>query len=197
MVRINLLPIREILRKRELKQFAFIAGAIVAVAFGVMALGYSYVQMRIGSLESDKQVRNRELASLKKKNKEINKLKEELARLKKQVDTIERLTKSRDTPAPFMAALSTVIPDEIYVKSIEKRGKGFSIDGIGPDNTTVVNFVQRLQKLSKDFEPGRREESEDKKNSPFFSNVKLVEVISGGAKAARGSMVFKVTGNIR
>ena len=202
MVRINLLPIREILRKRELKQFAVIAGVIMAVAVGAMALVYSYIQMKISSLESSKRSHQTKLSELKEKNKKINKLKEEVARLQKQVDTIEKLTKIRDTPAPFMAALSTVIPDSVYVKSIEKRGKNFVVDGIGPDNTTVVNFVQRLQKIRKDFSPEYPwvdKKTTEKKvgGGSFFRNVKLVEVVSGGKKSGSGSMVFKVTGNIR
>jgi type IV pilus assembly protein PilN len=197
MVRVNLLPIREILRKRELKQFAVIGGIIMAVAIAVLALGYSYVQMRIASLESSKRSHEARLRDLKEKNKKINKLKEEVARLQKQVDTIEKLTKIRDTPAPFMAALSTVIPEAVYVKSIEKRGKSFIVDGIGPDNTTVVNFVQRLQKIRKGFTLEHPwVDPKNKKSGPFFTNVKLVQVISR-AKGGHGSMVFQVTGNIR
>ena len=170
----------------------------MAVAIGIMVLGYSYVQMRIGNLEADKQDHNKKLATLKKKNKEINKLKDEVARLQKQVDTIEKLTKIRDTPAPFMAALSVVIPDDIFVKSLEKRGKSFSLDGEGPDNTTVVNFVKRLQKLGKEFTPENPwRDSSDNKSPAFFTNVKLVQVFSSKKGSGRGSMNFKVTGNMR
>ena len=36
MVRVNLLPIRDILRKRELKQFLLLTAVIVASTFGLM-----------------------------------------------------------------------------------------------------------------------------------------------------------------
>jgi len=137
MVRINLLPIRETLRKRELKQFALLAVVIIVAALGLMVLSYTFFSYRVSSLQADQKAQQTKLDKLKEQNKEIEALKNEITRLQKQADTIERLTKIRDTPAPFMAALSLATPDEVWISAISKTGRNFTLDGTGIDNTVV------------------------------------------------------------
>lgn len=151
MVRINLLPIREILRKRELKQFIILACAIVASTIGIMGLTFLYFTWVKDGLVAQKKSQEAKLHKLREDNKAIEALKKEVARLQTQVDNIQKLTKVRITPAPFMAALSLAIPEEVWIDSIQKSGPGFSLDGTGIDSTVVVNFVERLQRVRKDF----------------------------------------------
>lgn len=151
MVRINLLPIREILRKREMKQFIILACAIVASTFAIMGLTFLYFTWVKDGLLAQKKSQETKLSQLREENKAIEALKKEVARLQTQVDNIQKLTKVRITPAPFMAALSIAIPEEVWVDSIQKSGSSFSLDGTGIDSTVVVNFVERLQRVRKDF----------------------------------------------
>jgi len=201
MVKINLLPIREILRKRELKQFALFAGAAVASVVALSIVAYLSLSWTISGYQKRQATLQSELAQLKEKNKEIEDLKNRITRLQKQVDTIERLTKTRDTPAPFMAALSMAIPDEVWVTGITKSGRNFALDGTGVDNTAVVHFVERLQKIKQGFTPRQPYTNPAEPNDKsFFSDVNLVQVLAGtatGPTAGLGSMSFKITGNIR
>ena len=54
MVRINLLPIRDILRKRELKQFAMLVGIALLGVVLVCGLTYAYFSVQVANLETDK-----------------------------------------------------------------------------------------------------------------------------------------------
>ncbi|HMK33578.1 MAG TPA: PilN domain-containing protein [Desulfomonilaceae bacterium] len=199
MVRINLLPIREILRKRELKQFLFLSAVILAAALGLMAFTYLFFTWKVADLENQKRVRQAELESLKKQNQEIEDLKNRIDRLNRQVDTIQKLTQRRDTPAPFMAAISLAMPEEVWLTSISKTGKGFSLDGIGVDNTVVINFVQNLQKVKQGFtekqpwlDPG------NPNDKPFFNDVKLVQIVTAGTgPGSLAAMNFKIVGSLR
>ncbi|MBM3300276.1 MAG: PilN domain-containing protein [Deltaproteobacteria bacterium] len=198
MVRINLLPIRDILRKRELKQFLFLVGAALVVTILVGAGTYLYFNMVRNSLAEEKAAHDTQLADLKEKNKEIAILKQEITRLQKQVDTIQKLTKVRDTPAPFMAALSHAIPDEVWLSSISKTGKSFSLDGTGVDNTVVVNFVERLQKVRDGFTEQRPWiDPRNQKEVGFFTDVKLISIVAGGGRGGLGGVTFKIVGNLR
>ncbi len=151
MVRINLLPIREILRKRELKQFIILACAIVASTVGIMGLTFLYFTWVKDGLVAQKKSQEAKLSKLRQDNKAIEVLKKEVARLRTQVDNIQKLTKVRITPAPFMSAVSVAIPEEVWIDAIQKSGPSFSLDGTGIDSTVVVNFVERLQRLRKNF----------------------------------------------
>jgi len=199
MVRINLLPIREILRKREFKQFGLFAIAAVVCVIVVAAIAYLYLSWTISGLQKEQTGLQTKLNQLKQKNKEIEELKTRITRLQMQVETIERLTKTRDTPAPFLAALALAIPDEVWVTTIAKSGRGFALDGTGVDNTAVVHFVERLQKIKQGFtarQPFLNPANPGEKS--FFSDVNLVQVLAAsGAGTGLGTMSFKVTGNIR
>jgi type IV pilus assembly protein PilN len=203
MVKINLLPIREILRKRELKQFALFAGAAVASVIAITIVAYLYLSWTISGYQKRQTGLQTELAQLKQQNKEIEDRKNRITRLQKQVDTIERLTKTRDTPAPFMKALSMAIPDEVWVTGITKSGRSFTLDGTGVDSTAVVHFVERLQKIRQDVAATQQGTSSAEPNDKgFFSDVNLIQVLAGSATGTGptpglGSMSFKITGNIR
>jgi type IV pilus assembly protein PilN len=201
MVRINLLPIREILRKRELKQFGLFAGAAVASAIALTIVAYLYLSWTISAYQTKQANLQKELNQLKQKNKEIEDLKNRITRLQKQVDTIERLTKTRDTPAPFMAALSMAIPDEVWVATITKSGRSFALDGTGVDNTAVVHFVERLQKIRQGFTAKQPFiDPANPKDKSFFSDVNLVQVLAAsgaGSGPGLGTMSFKITGSVR
>ncbi|MBM4328563.1 MAG: hypothetical protein FJ118_15530 [Deltaproteobacteria bacterium] len=197
MVRINLLPIRQILRKRELKSFGITALAVLVAAFGLMGLAYTYVSVKIGDLNTEKSRQEEKLNKLKQRNQEINTLKAEIARLQKQVDTIERLTKIRDTPAPFMGAVSLAIPDEVWVQQMTKSGRNFTLEGTGVDNTVIVKFVENLQKIRKNYTAKQPRMDPSKKDESFFADVRLVQVVRGAGRGALGSMQFKVVGTLR
>ena len=182
------------MRKRELKQFAFLAGGILAVTIAVMVVAFLGFNMKISGLQNEEKSLRNKLADLKKKNQEINKLRDELTRLQKQVKTIENLTKKRDSPAPFMRALALAIPDEVWVDKISKSGKVFSLSGLGLDNTVVVRFVQNLQQLKKEFS-AKDWRTRDKKDERLFSNVKLVQIVRTQVRDVSG-MSFKIVGNL-
>lgn len=195
MVRINLLPVREILRKRELKQFAIAAAAIMVVAVLGMVGTYWWLSTRISDLQAQKASEQRKLAELQKQNERINKLKAEIATLERQRDTIKQLTQSRDTPAGFMVALASAVPDEVWLTKIDKSGKTFSLQGQGLDNTVVVKFVENLQKVKKDAVLKRQGlPAPQPPNQPFFSSVKLVQTVRGGS--GPGEIQFGITGTL-
>jgi type IV pilus assembly protein PilN len=198
MVRVNLLPIRDILRKRELKQFGLLTAVIFASTIGLAVCTAVFFSWKISTLEHDKKVHETKLNKLKQQNKEIEELKNRIARLQRQVDTIQRLTKIRDTPAPFMAAVALAIPDEVWLNSITKTGRSFALDGVGVDNTVVVNFVQRLQSIKQGFSPKQPWVNPAvPTDHTFFAEVKLLQIVASKGAGGLGSMSFKIVGNLR
>jgi len=182
MVRINLLPVRETLRRRELKQLGFVAAGVLAAVVAVAVITYFVLSGNVSSLRAEQATLQKKLDDLKKKNAEINADKAEIARLQRQLDTVNRLTQVRETPAPFMAAVAKAIPDEVWLTSLSETGKGFTLTGEGVDNTVVVNFVQRLQQVALD------------KDKRFFADVRLVNIVRQTSGGRLGAMNFTIVG---
>jgi type IV pilus assembly protein PilN len=198
MVRINLLPIRGILRRRELKQFIIIAASALALALLVMVSVYLYTDWVIADLRTKEAKLQAELKALQEKNKRLAELENEIIRLQKQVDTIQKLTKTRDTPAPFLGAVSLAVPDEVWIASLTKQGHSFSLEGTGADNTVVVNFVYQLQRIKKGFSKAKPFiDKANKEDQTFFSDVKLLSIVSQSKPGGLASVQFRITGTIR
>ncbi|MBI5572767.1 MAG: PilN domain-containing protein [Desulfomonile tiedjei] len=198
MVRINLLPIRGILRRRELKQFIIIAASALGLAVLVMVGCYLYLDWWTTDLQTKQTQLQGKLNALKEKNKKIGELLNEITRLQKQVDTIQKLTKTRDTPAPFLGAVSVATPDEVWISGLIKQGQSFSLDGTGADNTVVVNFVHQLQRVKKGFSKAKPFiDKANKEDQTFFSDVKLIQIVSQSKPGGLASVQFKITGTIR
>ncbi len=210
MVRINLLPIRSILRKRELRQFYQRAGGIVAVAFVVMGLVYLYYDSAISSLDSEVASKKQRLAKLQEGNKEIKDLQIKVESLEQQVKSVRNLTKTRISPAPFMQGLALAIPGDVWLDSITftqpiptpsgvgsaagdlKTPGAFTLSGTGTDNTVVVDFIQRLQNLKKKQVNLSTPKAEQDK--PFFGNVKLGPVTRTAGPSGQDQIQFTVGG---
>ena len=182
MVRINLLPVRETLRGRELKQLGFVVAGVLAAVVAVALVTYFVLSGNVGSLKAEQATLQKKLNELMSKNAEINAAKAEIDRLLKQLATVNRLTQVRETPAPFMAAVAKAIPDEVWLTSLSETQKGFTITGEGVDNTVVVNFVQRLQQVMLD------------KDQRFFADVRLVNIVRQTAGGRLGAMNFTIVG---
>lgn len=201
MVKINLLPVRQTLRRKKLKKFGLISAGVLAGAVLIMVGTWFYMDWVISDLKKREGNLKVQLDKLVAANKEIEKLKEEINRLQKQVETIKDLTKKRDNPARFLSAVSLAIPDEVWVDTISKTGRSFALSGTGVDDTAVVNFVQRLQDIRKDFtkkDPWRKKD--DPKDEPFFIDVKLLQSVSatsGGGTTGLGVKQFKIVGNLK
>ncbi len=192
MVRINLLPIRSLLRKRELKQFYVIAGAIVAIAFVLMGVVYFYFDSTISSLEATEAEKNKQLADLKEKNKEIADLKAKVESLEQQVRSVRDLTKKRISPAPVMQAVSMAIPLDVWLDRVQYTHPGCQLSGSGVDNTVVVDFVQRLQRVKKkEIDPSVAQDEQDK---PFFGKVELKRVTRAPGRGGLDEIKFEISG---
>ncbi len=197
MVRINLIPIRSILRKRELKEFGVMTGAILAVAVVIAAGVYFLVSTKVGNLQRELAAEQARLTDLRNKNKEINTLSQQLARLKSQVTTIEKLTKERVSPVRFMEALSHALPDEVWINTLTNKKKNFELTGTGIDDTAIVKFVRDLQRVRKDFTQNRLFVYNEGKEPTFFANVKLLQTVQSKGKKGLGAKDFKIVGSIR
>ena len=72
------------------------------------------------------------------------------------------------------------------------------MDGAGADNTVVVNFVNRLQRIRKGFSQARPFVDKAKKgDETFFADVKLLQIVRASKPGGLATVSFKITGTIR
>jgi type IV pilus assembly protein PilN len=167
MIRINLLPHREIKRKRQQKEFYF----MLASVFGLgAAIWFAVHTILAGQLE-EQNGRNgyleSEIATLDKQIDEIKKLKEQTAALLQRKNVVETLQANRAETVYLLDQLVRQLPDGIYLKSISQKGTLVNITGYAQSNARVSTFMRNLD------------------SSPYLQNPSLIEIKAATDRNAR------------
>jgi type IV pilus assembly protein PilN len=149
MIRINLLPHREIRRKQQQTQF-FAALGLVAIVGAVLAYGVYYVLDE----EHDNQVsRNKylttEIAKVDKDIEEINRLKEQTASLLARKQVVETLQGNRADTVHLLDQLVRQLPDGMYLRSVKQQGTKVTINGVTQSQARVSTLMRNLESSQK------------------------------------------------
>ena len=96
MIKINLLPYREILKKESIITHAVIAGASLLLLILIIVLVDSVMRSKINKVEKNISKIERKLAEGKVQVAEIKKLKQDKERYRKQFQVIENLRKGKE-----------------------------------------------------------------------------------------------------
>lgn len=177
MMRINLLPHREIRRKQQQQQFFSWLG-LVAIIGGLIAYGVYYVLDE----EHDNQVsRNKylteEIAKVDKEIAEINKLKEQTASLLARKQVVETLQSNRAETVHLLDQLVRQLPDGMYLRTVKQQGGKVTITGVTQSQARVSTLMRNLE------------------NSQRLGNPNLVEIKASQQGAVRANE-FAMTVNI-
>ena len=171
MIRINLLPHRELRRKQQQTQF-FTALVFVAVLGALIAGGIYYILDE----EHDNQVnRNKyltaEIAKVDKEIEEINRLKEQTASLLARKQVVETLQGNRADTVHLLDQLVRQLPDGMYLRSVKQQGAKVAITGVTQSQARVSTLMRNL-------------ESSQKLASPALVEIRST---AAGANAARAN----------
>lgn len=144
MIRINLLPHREIRRERRKKDFvaALVATVVAGAALAALvSLGIS------GSIDAQ-QARNdfikRENAKLDEQVREIAQLKEEIDSLKARKLAVENLQRDRTLPVHVLDELVRHAPEGMYFRQLRQIDRKVTITGLSESNERVSELLRSL-----------------------------------------------------
>ncbi|MDR5171834.1 PilN domain-containing protein [Methylobacillus flagellatus] len=144
MVRINLLPHRQIRRAERQREFnlmlAFAAAAGVAIVF----LGSTILGSKL-----DEQVnRNARLetasANLDKQIEEIKELKSQIRNVLDRKQIVENLQVNRSQSVMMLDEISRQMPEGMYLKALKQQGPLVTLEGVADTNARVATLVRNL-----------------------------------------------------
>lgn len=172
MIRINLLPHRELKRQGRRKTFGLLCLVALAIGGGIVAAGGAFIQGQIDSQVSSNLFIKKENDKLEAEIKEIAKLRDEIESLKARQKAVEDLQGDRNLPVHVLDELVKNTPDGVYLRSLKQQGSRVTLNGLAANNAKVADYVRNLGN-----------------NSPWLINPELVEirvaVVGTGAAAKR------------
>ena len=158
MIRINLIPVRQV-KKREAgrQQLVIFAAALFAVGVG----NYWWVDQQDQQLDKRKaqvvKLQN-DIKQLEKVIGEVNAITRDKKALEDKLKVLDTLKKRRAGPVKVMDALATLIPAHVWLTDVADHGGNWELKGLGMTNDDVAEFMREL------------------KRSPYFKNIVLKKV---------------------
>jgi type IV pilus assembly protein PilN len=156
-IRINLLPVKELreeeIRRRELT----IGGFSLAITVALILSVYGYQWRQASGLETELDELRKELQLLNVKAKEVGELQKKVKEFEGKNKVIEDINKKKSGPVRVMESLSMATPGALWLTEFKESAGNLTITGLAMDNQTIAEFLKALA------------------SHPYFTNTELVE----------------------
>ncbi len=169
MIRINLLPYREMRRAARLRHFSILLGMVALLAVAIIVLGYITLEARIYSQRMRNEYLKTEIAKLDKDIADIKKLKEQTQALLARKQVVETLQTNRSQDVHLLDQLVRRLPEGVYLKSIEQNGNLVHLQGYAQSSARVSTLMRNLNA------------------SPWLEGATLVEIKSATVQGLRAN----------
>lgn len=144
MANINLLPWRQELRKQRQQEFIAILLAVSLVAVGIVLFSHVALSKQVSDQEERNQYIKSEISKLDSQITEIDKLQARRDELLSRMKVIQDLQGRRPVIVRVFDELVRVIPDGVYLKSLERKEDSFTITGVAESANQVSNLMRNL-----------------------------------------------------
>ncbi|HKD42159.1 MAG TPA: PilN domain-containing protein [Myxococcaceae bacterium] len=144
MIRINLLPVRQVQKREISRQFLVLVGVVLLLAGILNYLAYERLASeadRNAKKITQTQARINELEKVIGEVNNINKRKKEV---EDKLKVLSDLRKGRSGPVRLMDALSTAIPKKVWLTDFDEKSNAVKITGLAASHEDVAEFMRSL-----------------------------------------------------
>ncbi len=145
MIRINLLPHRELKRKARQQQIAVLAGLVGFLGLIVVWGIHDIISEKIEFQNSRNQYLNEQIAILDKEIAEIREINNQTQELLTRKQIVETLQNSRSEVVHLLDQLVRLLPDGVYLQSIKQEGHNITLVGYAQSNAWVSTLMRNLE----------------------------------------------------
>jgi type IV pilus assembly protein PilN len=154
MIRINLLPHREIRRKQQEQQFYILLGGVAVIGIAVWFVVHTYLDDQYSIQRSRNAYLDGEIVKLDKQIAEIQRLKEQTAALLARKRVVETLQDNRSEVVHLLDQLVRQLPDGVYLKGVKQTGTKVTITGFTQSQARVSTLMRNLDSSPNLENPG-------------------------------------------
>jgi len=158
---INLLPHREIARKKRKDMFNVGMGLAALAGVLVATLVFLWFQAQISAQQDKNQILQTEIKKFDAQIKDIAGLEAEIAALRARQQAVEDLQSDRNMPVHLLTELVQQLPEGVYVNSMRQDGQNVSLLGVAQSNERVSELLRNLSS-----------------NSTWLTKPELVEIVA-------------------
>ncbi len=171
MIRINLLPVKELQAEVTRRREMIIGCSVLGVSLLLLLGTHLFQSYQFTHREKELAALRTELQALNAKVKEIADLQVKIKDLRSKQKIIDDLNSKKSGPVLVMASLSQATPASLWLTELRENGGIITMNGLASDNETVATFMKSLA------------------GSKYFTGVELIETTQG-VKATEGLKKF-------
>lgn len=161
MILINLLPHREVARKRQKEQFLTQLGLSALLGGVVCGAVFVWYQGQIAEQQDRNRFLTTEIARLDNEIKDIASLQSQIASLRARQTAVEDLQGDRNLPVHLLDELVAQVPDGVFLASMKQENQSVLLTGTAQSQERVSELLRNLAN-----------------SSPWLSKPDLVEIVA-------------------
>lgn len=148
MIRINLLPHREL--RRKVRQQQIVAQAVLVSFLGIVVVWgiYTIIAGRMEYQNGRNQYLNNQIAILDKEiaeNTEVREIRKKTQELLARKQVVETLQNSRSEAVHLLDQLVRLLPDGVYFQSVKQEDYDINLVGYAQSNAWVSTLMRSLE----------------------------------------------------
>lgn len=145
MMRINLLPHRELKRRRQRDAFLVLLMITAAVGGSIVFAVYGVIGGQIERQLDRNKYLDGEIAKLDKQIEEIQKLREQTQAMLARKKVVETLQGNRSEAVNLLDQLVRQLPEGVYLRSVKQTGGTVNLTGYAQSNARVSSLLRNLE----------------------------------------------------
>lgn len=161
MILINLLPHREVARKRRKEAFNVTMLLALLAGIALSALIYLWFQYQLDQQQGRNAYLKSEIGILDAQIKEIAGLEGEIAALRARQKAVEDLQADRNLPVHLLTELVQQIPEGVYISQLRQVDQNIEMKGVAQSNERVSEMLRNIAD-----------------NTPWFAKPDLQEIVA-------------------
>jgi type IV pilus assembly protein PilN len=147
MLRINLLPIRQLKKRAKAKNQILSFFAVFICLIGILCLVLIYQTGKIKSIQSNITELTNEQKRLAPEVAAVDKLKKDKEELERKISIINQLKAESSLTVRVLDEVANAVDNSrMWLTSFNQQGNSLALTGIALDNQTVAQFMDMLKK---------------------------------------------------
>lgn len=148
MIKVNLLPHRQIRRAERQREFGLMASLVAIAAAAVLFVSWSYIHNRIQAQQARNQRLQDEMVRLDKEIAVIGSLREQITHVLERKQIVEGLQNDRNQAVLILDELARQLPEGVFLKSVKQLQDDIELKGVADTNARIATVVHNLSDSS-------------------------------------------------
>jgi type IV pilus assembly protein PilN len=165
MIRVNLLPVKELKAESSRRRDLIIGGLTLGLTALILVGVYFYQSYRRSNLGNELAGLRKEIDALNVKVKEIGDLQIKIKDFASKHKVIDDLNQKKIGPVKVMENLSAATPPTLWLTEFKETNGSSDIRGLALDNQTIADFINTLARTGQ------------------FKDVELIETVQTDEKS--------------